>query len=156
MRKAWELLEVIHAFCIGHGHRNLLMVDYFPPLTGVPDLLDKVQNMINKLRYRQHELEREFIRISDQIKNDLFEVINMVGEVLDVNLALSYNDTEDIGELSNEKENCELELFSISDQSLSKTDYLKKTNTTANNTYEFHTLKKRIVTRWNTILIMLR
>lgn len=35
-----------------------LMVDCFPFMVGVPDLLDKVQKIINKLRYRQHELEK--------------------------------------------------------------------------------------------------
>ncbi|CAF1593420.1 unnamed protein product [Rotaria sp. Silwood1] len=156
MRKAWKLLKIIHMFCIGHGIHNLLMVDCFPRLTGVPDLLDKVQKIINKLRYRQHELEQEFIQIHDQIKNDLFEVINKAGEVLDADLALSYDDIEDVDQLDNEKENYELELYSINDQRSSKFDYLKKTNTTTNNSYEFHTLKKRVVTRWNTILIMLR
>lgn len=155
MRKAWKLLKIIHMFCIGHGIHNLLMVDCFPRLTGVPDLLDKVQMIINKLRYRQHELEQEFIRIHDQIKNDLFEIINKAGEALDADLELSYDDIEDADQVDNENENYELELYSINDQRSSKFDYLKKTNTT-NNSYEFHTLKKRVVTRWNTILIMLR
>ncbi|CAF4579515.1 unnamed protein product [Rotaria socialis] len=117
--------------------------------------IDKVQKIIIKLPYRQHELEKEFIRIHDQIKNDLFEVINKAGEVLDADLALPYDDIEDVDESDNEKENYELELYSINDQRSSKFDYLKQ-NTTSNNSYEFHTLKKRVVTRWNTILIMLR
>ncbi|CAF4145215.1 unnamed protein product, partial [Rotaria sordida] len=126
MRKAWKLLKIIHMFCIGHGIHNLLMVDCFPRLTGIPDLLDKVQKIINKLRYRRHELEQEFIRIHDQIKNDLFEVINKAGEVLDADLALSYDDIEDVDQLDHEKENYELELYSINDQRSSKFDYLKK------------------------------
>ncbi|CAF1622642.1 unnamed protein product [Rotaria magnacalcarata] len=96
MRKAWKLLKIIHMSCIGHGIHNLLMVDCFPRLTDVPDLLDKVQKIINKLHYRQHELEQEFIRIHDQIKNDLFKVINKASEVLDADLVLSYDDIEDV------------------------------------------------------------
>jgi hypothetical protein len=76
--------------------------------------------------------------------------------LLNADLALSYDDIEDVDQLKNKKENYDLELHSINDQRSSKFDYLNKTNTTANNSYQFHTLKKRITTRWNTILIMLR
>ena len=68
MRKAWKLLSVIHSFCIGHGIHNWLMKDCFSLMDLVPDILDKVQIIINKLRYRQHELENEFFR-SNQLIN---------------------------------------------------------------------------------------
>jgi hypothetical protein len=57
MKKAWRILKVIHTFCVAHGIHNLLMKDCLPKLIIVPDLLDKIQMIINKLRYRQHELE---------------------------------------------------------------------------------------------------
>ncbi|CAF1583619.1 unnamed protein product, partial [Didymodactylos carnosus] len=84
MRKAWKLLKVIHMYCIAHGIHNLLMVDCFPKLTGVPDLLNKVQTIISKLRYRQHELEEEFIRLNDQTKNDLLQEIESILHIIGI------------------------------------------------------------------------
>ena len=54
MRKAWRLLNVIS---------NLLMKDCFPNVYFVSELFDKVQLIINKLRYRQHELENEYFQL---------------------------------------------------------------------------------------------
>ncbi|CAF1549606.1 unnamed protein product, partial [Rotaria sordida] len=52
MRKAWGLLNVIHVFFVGHGIHNLLMKDCFYNIYYVSEILDKVQSIINKLRYR--------------------------------------------------------------------------------------------------------
>ncbi|CAF3610042.1 unnamed protein product, partial [Rotaria socialis] len=60
MRKAGKLLNVVHVFCIAHGIHNLLMKDCFPKMQRVSEILNKVQAIINKLRYRQHELEAEY------------------------------------------------------------------------------------------------
>ncbi|CAF1161057.1 unnamed protein product [Didymodactylos carnosus] len=107
-------------FCIAHGIHNLLMVDCFPKLTGVSDLWNKVQTIINKLRYRQHELEEEFIRLNDQTKNDLLQVINKAGEVLDADLASSYIDTDDLDQSNKDKENYDFQLNPRNNQCSSK------------------------------------
>ncbi|CAF1371570.1 unnamed protein product [Rotaria sp. Silwood1] len=100
MRKAWKLLNVIHTFCIGHGIHNWLMKDSFPHMILVPDLLDKVQMIINKLRYRQHELENEFFRSNEMINQDLFTTLNDVGEILDADIASSNIDVENLETLN--------------------------------------------------------
>lgn len=141
MKKAWKILKVIHTFCVAHGIHNLLMKDCLPQIILVPDLLDKIQMIINKLRYRQHELEEEFRRTNDEINNKLLRDINQAGEILDADVASCYIDidTDDSVELNESIENVDLTL---------------QVKTTASE--KFHTLKKRISTRWNTILIMLR
>ncbi len=58
MKKAWKLFKVIHTFCVAHGIHNLLMKDCLPRLIIVPDLLDKIQKTIYKLRYRQQRWDR--------------------------------------------------------------------------------------------------
>ena len=89
MRKAWRLLKVVHTFCIAHGIHNLLMKDCFPKMTDVPAILDKIQLIIEKLRYRQHELEDEFDRSNNESSRSLLEVISQAGEVMDADSALS-------------------------------------------------------------------
>ena len=78
------------------------MKDCLPQLAYVPDVLDKVQNIINKLRYRQHELEQKFIRLNGQTNNGLLEMINKAGGILDADAASLYMDLE---ELNSEREN---------------------------------------------------
>ncbi|CAF4101875.1 unnamed protein product, partial [Rotaria sordida] len=142
MRKAWKLLNVIHTYCICH---------------------DKVQMIINKLRYRQHELEYEFFRSDKMINQDLFTIINKAGEILDADIASSYIDFENLEALDENMIINNLEESLLSDdlqfdskqiQRSKKFNNLISVNNT--DTERFHTLKKRIVTRWNTILIMLR
>jgi len=168
MRKAWKLLKLIHTFCIAHGIHNLLMKDCLPRLTNVPNLLDKIQSIIDKLRYRQHELEEEFRRVNDRKNSDLLQAINKAGEMIDADLASSYIDIEDLTELNNDMVNSNLaEKWSVDNLQLhsknnqqqqqqqpSQSNYLTSMNTVESN--RFHTLKKRVLTRWNTILIMLR
>ncbi|CAM4956370.1 unnamed protein product [Rotaria socialis] len=160
MRKAWKLLKVIHTFCIGHGIHNWLMTDCIPEMNLVPNLLDNVQMIINKLRYRQHELEHEFLRSNEMINNDLLSTINKAGELLDADAASPYINFETLDEnminndfrkspLSNN-----LQFNSKQIQCSTKSNSLMSTNQTDPET--FHTLKKRVLTRWNTILIMLR
>ena len=72
MRKACKVLNVMHTYCIGHGIHNWLMKNCFSKMVLVPDLLDKVQMIINKLCYRQNELEYEFFRSDEVINQDLF------------------------------------------------------------------------------------
>ncbi|CAF4940601.1 unnamed protein product, partial [Rotaria sp. Silwood2] len=95
MRKAWRLLNVIHIFCVAHGIHNLLMKDCFPNMHYVSEILDKVQLIINKLRYRQHELENEYFQSSEKKYNDLFLSINKAGEIIDADLASTYIDVDD-------------------------------------------------------------
>jgi hypothetical protein len=45
-------------------------------MTGVPALLNKIQLIIDKLRYRQHELEDEFYRSNNDSNRSLIEAIN--------------------------------------------------------------------------------
>jgi hypothetical protein len=139
MKKAWKLLQVMHTFCVAHGIHNLLIADCFPKLDVVPDLLDKIQMIINKLRYRQQELEEEFYRLNDQMYYNLLSEINKAGEILDADSISSYIDVDDLNELNENEENNGLTVPVIT-----------------NDSNVFHTLKKRILTRWNTILIMLR
>lgn len=136
MCKTWKLMKMIH---------NWLMKDCLPRLAHVLDVLDKVQNIINKLRYRQHELEQKFVRINEQTSNTLLETINKAGEMLDADTASSYVDSEDLEELNSEKGN---------DQSSATFNYLLSSNQTDSN--RFHTLKKHVLACWNTILIMFR
>ena len=76
MLKVWRLLKLIHVGCVAHGIHNLLMKDCFPKTTGVPALLDKIQLIIKKLRYRQDELEEEFNRPMHGLDGVLLEIIN--------------------------------------------------------------------------------
>ncbi|CAF1486934.1 unnamed protein product [Rotaria sordida] len=140
MRKAWRLLNVIHVFCVGHGIHNLLMKDCFHNMHYVSEILDKVQSIINKLRYRQHELENEYFRSNEKSFNDLLLSIDKAGEIIDADLASTYIDADDTQVLNEKFQNDNLEVLQLSDD-------LK---------FRFHTLKQRIVTRWNTILVMLR
>jgi hypothetical protein len=163
MRKAWKLLNVIHTFCIGHGIHNWLMKDCFPAMILVPDLLDKVQMIINKLRYRQHELEHEFFQSNEMRNQDLFAAINKAGEILDADIASSYIDVENLEALNEDIiiNNLEESLLSDDLQFDSKeiqrsTKYNNLLSINKTDPERFHTLKKRVVTRWNTILIMLR
>ncbi|CAF4343125.1 unnamed protein product, partial [Rotaria socialis] len=98
MRKAWKLLKVIHTFCIGQGIHNWLMTDCIPEMNLVPNLLDNVQMIINKLRYRQHELEHKFLRSNEMINNDLLSTINKAGELLDADAASPYINFETLDE----------------------------------------------------------
>lgn len=138
MRKAWNILKVMHTFCAAHGIHNLLMKDSLPRLNMVPDLLDKIQVIINKLRYRQHELEVEFHHVNDEVNAKILSEINQVGEILDADSTSSYIDIDQ----------------PIDSREITENISPLVTFTTDSNT--FHTLKKRILTRWNTILIMLR
>ena len=69
-------------------------------MANVPSWLDKVQSIINKLRYRQHELEEEFYRLYYQINNNLLQTINNIDEMIDADLASSFMDTADLIELN--------------------------------------------------------
>ncbi|CAF3328276.1 unnamed protein product [Rotaria sp. Silwood2] len=164
MRKAWRLLNVIHIFCVAHGIHNLLMKDCFPNMHYVSEILDKVQLIINKLRYRQHELENEYFQSSEKKYNDLFLSINKAGEIIDADLASTYIDVDDSEVLNEKCQNNNLEELRLSDdlELRAKTcENTYKFNRSAlinnsNDSNRFHTLKKRVLTRWNTILIMLR
>lgn len=154
-----------HAFCVEHGIHNWLMKDALPQLLNVPGLLDKVQSIINKLRYRQHELEQEFHRSNDLINNSLLQSINNAGEMLDANLASSDFDADDLVQMHDDTDDNDCgptENFPFRNLQInsSKKQYSSKSNpssiTCTNNSNSFHRLKKRIPTRWNTILIMLR
>lgn len=105
MLKAWRLLKVVNAFRAAHGIHKWLMKDGLPHLTNVPDLLNKVQSIIDKLRYRQHELEQEFNRLNAEKNNDLLAAINHAGEMIDADLASMYMDTDDLIELNDNIDN---------------------------------------------------
>jgi hypothetical protein len=163
MLKAWRLLKLVHLGCAAHGIHNLLMKDCFPNMTGVPALLNKVQLIINKLRYRQHELEEEFNRSNHGLEGGLLEIINKLGEVLDADCATSSIDADDSSELIENIENnqtlgvsslIDLQLNQTPDQNRARSSVLLSTKSMDSN--RFHTLKKRVLTRWNTILTMLR
>jgi hypothetical protein len=104
------------------------MKDCFPNLTVVSEPLDKVQETINKLRYRQHELEEEFIRSTDQARDDLLHAINQAGEILDADLASSFVDFEDLNQSNNsteyEYEYDDPQSVSINNQCSSKSNQL--------------------------------
>ena len=165
MRKAWRLLKVVHTFCVAHGIHNLLMKDCFPNMTGVSDVLDKVQLMIDKLRYRQHELEDEFDRSNNESGRRLLDVMNAAGELMDADSALSSDATDAHAgdESSRNQSNTEtldlpsfrgLKLNAANDEHRKRASLLTSSKPIDSN--RFHTLKKRILTRWNTILTMLR
>ncbi|CAF4701984.1 unnamed protein product [Rotaria sp. Silwood1] len=163
MCKAWKLLNVIHTFCIGHGIHNWLMKDCFPHMNLVPDLLDKVQMIINKLRYRQHELENEFFRYNEMINQNLFISLNKAGEILDADIALSNIDVENIQTLNDDVIINNVEESFLSNDLQFNSKQIQSSTISNNlllinnkNSERFHTLKKRVLTRWNTILIMLR
>lgn len=164
MLKACRLLKVINVWCIAHGIHNLLMKDCFPRMTGVPALLDKIQLTIDKLRFRQQELEDEFYRSNHGFDNDVLEIVHHLGEVLDADSLTSLANTDRFdGYVEEDNENrdpCdmlfidELHLDKQADQDRMTSSVLSSATGGDSNT--FRTLKKRVVTRWNTILIMLR
>ncbi|CAF3773476.1 unnamed protein product, partial [Rotaria sp. Silwood1] len=163
MRKAWRLLNVIHIFCAGHGIHNLLMKDCFHNMHYVSEILDKVQPISNKLRYRQHELENEYFRSNENRFNDLLSSIDKAGEIIDADLASTHIDADDTQVLNEKLQNDNLEALWLSDDLKFRSNACEntyKSNCSAlinnNNGFKrFHTLKKRIVTRWNTVLVML-
>ncbi|CAF3833892.1 unnamed protein product, partial [Rotaria sp. Silwood1] len=163
MRKGWRLLNVIHIFCAGHGIHNLLMKDCFHNMHYVSEILDKVQPISNKLRYRQHELENEYFRSNENRFNDLLSSIDKAGEIIDADLASTHIDADDTQVLNEKLQNDNLEALWLSDDLKFRSNACEntyKSNCSAlinnNNGFKrFHTLKKRIVTRWNTVLVML-
>lgn len=163
MLKACRLLKVLNFWCIGHGIHNLLMKDCFPRIDGVAELLDKIQQTIDKLRYRQQELESEFHRSNDELGKRLLEIIGHVGEVLDADAASSPYNEHDSNETNENEKNCvPREIQSFSHLQLDKESGQTPKECSAllfsqlTNSNRFQTLKKRILTRWNTILVMLR
>lgn len=139
------------------------MKDCFPNMQNVAEILDKVQLIINKLRYRQHELENEYFISSEKQYGNLFISINKTGEIIDADLASSYIDVDDPEVLNERYQNNNLQDLLSEDVKHRSKDYetTYKSNRSAlmntkNDSNRFHTLKKRVLTRWNTILIMLR
>lgn len=164
MRKAWKLLNVVHIFCIAHGMHNLLMKDCFPQMQNVTDILDKVQLIINKLRYRQHELETEYFKSTEKELDDLISSFNKVGEIIDADLAVTYVDTDDMNVLNEKSLNNNMDEAYLSDCMIFKSKANESQYRSGcslmvndnNGSNRFHTLKKRVPTRWNTVLTMLR
>lgn len=134
------------------------MTDCFANMDYVSGILDKIQSIINKLRYRQHELEVEY-QSSEKLYSDMFLSIDQAGEMIDADMTSAYID-DDISPLSN----ANLEALQVSNDftSISKGSNSTHVSATSSlikheiNSARFHTLKKRVVTRWNTILIMIR
>ncbi|CAF5064209.1 unnamed protein product, partial [Rotaria sp. Silwood1] len=129
----------------------------------VSEILDKVQPISNKLRYRQHELENEYFRSNENRFNDLLSSIDKAGEIIDADLASTHIDADDTQVLNEKLQNDNLEALWLSDDLKFRSNACEntyKSNCSAlinnNNGFKrFHTLKKRIVTRWNTVLVML-
>lgn len=139
------------------------MKDCFPRIDGVPELFDKIQLTIDKLRYRQQELEIEFHRSNDQLGKRLLDIISEVGEVLDADDASPFTNTVfDSIETDENQEYLPQEIQSLVRLNLDKEsspilkDYGASLTFRSTNSNRFQTLKKRVLTRWNTILIMLR
>ena len=131
-------------------------------MTGVPALLDKIQLIINKLRYRQDDLEEEFNRPTHGLDGVLLDIINKLGEVLDADSASSSIDVVELNVRSENIEHCQtlggssfidLQLNQSPNQNRTTSSPLLPTKSVDSN--GFHTLKKRVLTRWNTILTML-
>lgn len=163
MLRGCRLLKVLNFWCIGHGIHNLLMKDCFPRIDGVSELFDKIQLTIDKLRYRQQELECEFHRSNDELEKRLLEIISEVGEVLDADAALpGPENSYDSNENNENEEYVPTEIQSFINLNLDKQSGQIRNNSNApllsrsTNSNKFQTLKKRVLTRWNTILIMLR
>lgn len=76
MLRGCRLLKVLNLWCIGHIIHNLLMKDCFPRINGGSELFDKIQLTIDKLRYRQQELECEFDRSNNKLEKRLLEIIS--------------------------------------------------------------------------------
>ncbi|CAF4063525.1 unnamed protein product [Rotaria sordida] len=85
-------------------------------------------------------LKNEYFRSNEKRFNDLLLSIDKTDEIIDADLASTYIDADDTQVLNKKFQNDNLEALRLSDD-------LK---------FRFHTLKKRIVTCWNTVLIMLR
>jgi hypothetical protein len=163
MLKACRLLKMINVWCIAHGIHNLLMKDCLPKMTGVPALLGKIQLTIDKLRYRQQELEDEFYRSNHGFDNRVLEIVKHVGELLDADSLTSCTSADRFDGFVEDYENYEpCDMLFIDELHLDKeVDQDRMTasvllSTAEGDSSRFHTLKKRVVTRWNTILIMLR
>ena len=132
-------------------------------MTDVPAILDKIQLIIDKLRYRQHELEDEFDRSNNESSRSLLEVISQAGEVMDADSALSSTNADAVHEPSQNDGSTAtfdlpslrgLKLNAVAEEHRNRPSLLKSSKPIDSN--RFHTLKKRILTRWNTILTMLR
>ncbi|CAF3699093.1 unnamed protein product [Rotaria sp. Silwood1] len=108
----------------------------------VPDLLDKVQIIINKLCYCEHEHEQEFLRSNEIINNDLLPAINKAGEITDADLASPYTDSEDLDAFKGNINDDDLKFNSRQILCPSNSNYLICINT--EDPHRFHTLKKRV------------
>ena len=120
--------------------------------------------IINKLRYRQHELESEYFKSTEKELNDLILFINKVEEIIDADLALPYVDAHDTHVFNEKSQNNNTDELYLLDSLILKSkanENKYRPNCSLiindnNDSNRFHTLKKRVVTRWNTILIILR
>lgn len=146
VQKAWRLTHIMYLSCAAHGLHNLLMVDVIPKIDGLSALLDKVQAIISKLRYRENELRDAFLSSSNYSNDTMIEGIRTASELLDADMSspIALDEEEDddntpLALLRTTTIVCEEHLINRSIESK-----------------QFYTLKKRVPTRWNTILIMLR
>ena len=64
-------------------------------MTSVPMPLTKIQLIIDKLRYRQHELEDEFYRSNNDSGRSLMEMINTAGNIMDTDDTAELDPTTD-------------------------------------------------------------
>ncbi|CAF2386215.1 unnamed protein product [Rotaria sp. Silwood2] len=87
VQKAWRLVHVMHLSRAAHGLHNLLMVDVIPKIDGLSELLDKVQTIISKLRYRENELRDAFLSSSTDSNAAMIEDILTVSELLDADIS---------------------------------------------------------------------
>lgn len=99
MCRAWNRLKIIHVYCIAHGIHNWLMKDCFPRLDDVSTIFDKIQCIINKLRYREAELEEDFQILQERPAKDVLARINETGELLDADSASSIEIDDFIGSI---------------------------------------------------------
>ncbi|CAF3986211.1 unnamed protein product [Rotaria sp. Silwood1] len=146
VQKAWRLAHLLYLPCAAHGLRNLLMVDVIPKIDGLTISLDKVQAIISKLRCRENELREAFLLSTNDSNDSITEDLHTTFELLDADMSSPialYEDEDD--------DNTHFALL--------RTTLIERENHSTNPSTEskkFHTLKKRVCTRWNTILIMLR
>ncbi|CAF5221470.1 unnamed protein product, partial [Rotaria magnacalcarata] len=108
-------LNKIYDICVKKTNEQLKSASPFPATT--------CDIWCDQYKHRSLTVLNEFNLSSNNI---IVLIINMAGEVLVADLSLSYDDVEDTDQLDNEKENSELELYSINDPRSSKFD-LKKT-----------------------------
>ncbi|CAF2950927.1 unnamed protein product [Rotaria sp. Silwood2] len=137
VQKAWRLGRIMYLSCAAHGLHNLLMVNVIRNIDGLSVLLDKVQAIISKLRYRENEPRDAPLLLSNHSNDAIIEDIRTVSELLDADMSSPI-------ELDEEEDDDNTPLALLQTTTIVREKHLINRSIKPK---QFYTLKKRVPTR---------